>query len=218
MQISPRFDGASSRRQKTRDRLIEAAYTVFAEHGVHAASVEMIAEAAGFTRGAFYSNFTSKYELFFAISDRQWQEWFTELRAAVEELVPRLAASTEKSSHDVVGEVVSAVVDMHSEDAHWFILRTELQLLAMREPEVAKPYLASLDRFSRELGELLVTAARTLGRELTEPAGDVARLLADVYEASIRTSIIRGDEALLGKPKDNRIITTILMAMTRPAS
>jgi AcrR family transcriptional regulator len=50
-------------REETRQRLFEAAAQVFASQGIGAASIESIAEAAGFTRGAFYSNFASKDEL-----------------------------------------------------------------------------------------------------------------------------------------------------------
>jgi AcrR family transcriptional regulator len=50
-------------RDETRRRLFEAAAEVFAEHGIGAASVEAIATAAGFSRGAFYSNFFDKEEL-----------------------------------------------------------------------------------------------------------------------------------------------------------
>ena len=52
----------SSRRQHTRDRLIDAATGLFAEKSIEGASVEEISERAGFTRGAFYSNFDSKEE------------------------------------------------------------------------------------------------------------------------------------------------------------
>jgi AcrR family transcriptional regulator len=44
-----------------------AASEVFAESGFDGASVEAICERAGFTRGAFYSNFASKEELFFGL-------------------------------------------------------------------------------------------------------------------------------------------------------
>lgn len=50
-------------REETRSRLFEAAGRVFEERGIGAASIEAIAEAAGFTRGAFYSNFAGKDEL-----------------------------------------------------------------------------------------------------------------------------------------------------------
>src|SRR5215475_8855734 len=54
-------------RDDTRDKLFEAAARVFEEQGINAASIEAIAAAAGFTRGAFYSNFDSKDELIIAM-------------------------------------------------------------------------------------------------------------------------------------------------------
>jgi AcrR family transcriptional regulator len=54
-------------RDDTREKLFEAAARVFEEHGIGGASIEAIAAAAGFTRGAFYSNFKSKDELIIAM-------------------------------------------------------------------------------------------------------------------------------------------------------
>ena len=57
------------RRAETRRRLLDAARRVFAAKGFHGATVEDIAAAAGFTKGAVYSNFGSKEDLFLAIID-----------------------------------------------------------------------------------------------------------------------------------------------------
>src|SRR5215471_1424210 len=54
-------------RDETRDKLFEAAARVFEDHGIGGASIEAIAAAAGFSRGAFYSNFASKDELIIAM-------------------------------------------------------------------------------------------------------------------------------------------------------
>jgi AcrR family transcriptional regulator len=54
-------------RDETREKLFEAAAEVFEEHGIGAASIEMIAAAAGLTRGAFYSNFDGKDDLIIAM-------------------------------------------------------------------------------------------------------------------------------------------------------
>lgn len=54
-------------RDDTRDKLFEAAARVFELDGIGGASIEAIAAEAGFTRGAFYSNFGSKDELIFAM-------------------------------------------------------------------------------------------------------------------------------------------------------
>lgn len=61
----------STKRAQTQDRLMDAATALFAEKGVLAASVEEICERAGFTRGAFYSNFESKDELLLAVVQRK---------------------------------------------------------------------------------------------------------------------------------------------------
>ena len=58
-------------REETRTRIIEAAERVFARRGFDAASVEEISEVAGYTRGAFYSNFTAKEELLLAVIDKR---------------------------------------------------------------------------------------------------------------------------------------------------
>jgi AcrR family transcriptional regulator len=54
-------------RDDTREKLFEAAARVFEEQGIGSASIEAVAAAAGFTRGAFYSNFKSKDELIIAM-------------------------------------------------------------------------------------------------------------------------------------------------------
>src|SRR5207245_6151268 len=58
------------RRQHTRDTLLDAAEQVFARRGFHGASLDEIAETAGFTRGAIYKHFTDKEELFLEVWDR----------------------------------------------------------------------------------------------------------------------------------------------------
>jgi AcrR family transcriptional regulator len=58
------------RRDLTRTALIEAAAQVFARRGFHGASLEEIADTAGFTRGAIYKNFADKEDLFFAVRDQ----------------------------------------------------------------------------------------------------------------------------------------------------
>ncbi|WP_175976940.1 TetR/AcrR family transcriptional regulator [Burkholderia sp. BCC1047] len=60
----------AERRDATRERLIDAARAIFAEKGYAAAGVEDIAAAAGYTRGAFYSNFRGKADVLFELLRR----------------------------------------------------------------------------------------------------------------------------------------------------
>lgn len=59
---------------ETRQRLLEAAASVFSQKGLEQASVEQVASEAGFTKGAFYANFASKEELFLEILDERFAE------------------------------------------------------------------------------------------------------------------------------------------------
>src|ERR1700748_1472431 len=61
-------------RDDTRDKLFEAAARLFEDEGIGGASIEAIAAAAGFTRGAFYSNFKSKDELIIAMLEDHVEE------------------------------------------------------------------------------------------------------------------------------------------------
>ncbi len=75
-----RLTREDSRDQTTR-RLLDAAQKLIARKGLSAASVEDIAEAAGYTRGAFYSNFNSKGDLFIELLRRDHAKTHAELDA-----------------------------------------------------------------------------------------------------------------------------------------
>jgi len=68
---------AGEKRERTRRRLIEAAFAVVAERGFHAATVDQISAAAGVSTGALYANFKTKDDLLFAAFDEHLR-WFSE--------------------------------------------------------------------------------------------------------------------------------------------
>src|SRR5579863_1807875 len=72
-------------KDQTRQRLLDAALTIFMKKGFVAASVEDIAEAAGYTRGAFYSNFRSKAELLIELLRRDHERMQVDLHSIIEE-------------------------------------------------------------------------------------------------------------------------------------
>lgn len=78
-----RARAASTRRAETRSRLIDAALEVVARHGFYAASVHAIADRAGYSVGAVYSNFSGKDELFFAVFEERirWSEFERDVQA-----------------------------------------------------------------------------------------------------------------------------------------
>ena len=85
----------AERKELTRELLFDAAIEVFARKGYHGASLDDVAEAAGFTKGAVYSNFTRKSDLFRALLERESRrrgEGLAEVIAAVPlALLPEVA-------------------------------------------------------------------------------------------------------------------------------
>ena len=90
----------AERREQTRDDLIAAADRLFVEGGFHATSLDQIAAAAGYTKGAVYSNFASKEDLFFAVYERRAGVAETQL---TEQLAADPAAGLARISSDTSG-------------------------------------------------------------------------------------------------------------------
>ncbi len=84
------------RRAQTRQYLLQAAAQVFAERGFHGASLDEVAAAAGFTKGAVYSNFKNKEDLFLALLESLQEQEMDALHATLEasDVPPRRACPT----------------------------------------------------------------------------------------------------------------------------
>jgi AcrR family transcriptional regulator len=135
----------------TRARLIQAAEKTFVHSGFEASSVERIAEAAGFSRGAFYSNFRDKDELFIAVLNKRRLE----IAGALDEIFRREPDASRR---------VLAVRDWYVRQQarkQWLILETEFTLRALRSRAV-RARLAALRR--QELERYSALAAQHVSR------------------------------------------------------
>ena len=131
-------------KEVTRMRLIEAAERLFMRQGFDEASVEEISETAGYSRGAFYSNFENKEQVFLAVIDRRRPK-------AVDDIFQRPSEPAER---------IAAVREWFSNQwrlKDFMALRLEFSRRAMRDRSVRK-HLAELSR------EELETYAASLGR------------------------------------------------------
>jgi AcrR family transcriptional regulator len=96
---------AGEKRERTRRRLVQAAFDVVAERGFHAATVDQISAAAGVSTGALYANFKTKDDLLFAAFEEHLQ-WFaeglekvvkaTDLNAAIADWIRSFGKETEQ--------------------------------------------------------------------------------------------------------------------------
>ncbi len=203
----------SARRKRTRTRLLDAAFEVFAEHGVHAASVEMITEAAGFTRGAFYSNFSSKEELFFALMEREKTLRIEQLTTGVERfLAPRVGGGGELGDEEVV-ETVTKILELQSDDRRWWLVQSEFLLLALRDPSIAADFLGYQDGFFRELTEIVVAALASARRRFTIDPEEAVRIFAELCANGEARALLSGDQRHFSE-RLSESVPAILLALT----
>ncbi|MGW2033924.1 TetR/AcrR family transcriptional regulator [Streptomyces sp. NPDC001356] len=144
------------RRVHTRARLLDAAFAVFAAKGYGRVSIEEVCEAAGFSRGAFYSNFATLDELFFALYQQRADLIADQVADALAQDGPGLDVP---ASVDRVTEVLLLDVD-------WLLVKTDFLVHAARHPAVARVLLehrarlrqAVADRLSRARGHTALPA------------------------------------------------------------
>jgi AcrR family transcriptional regulator len=119
------------RKAQTRRRLTQAAARVFAERGFHAASVEAVAEEAGYSTGAVYSNFSGKEDLFLAL----WEERIERRRRELREVIQNAGGPKEG-----LAPASANIMDVLGRERDWFLLYFEFALHAARDPAFARRF------------------------------------------------------------------------------
>lgn len=177
----------TKRRAETRARLLDAAFRVFAAKGFGAARIDDVCEAAGFTRGAFYSNFSSLDELFFALYDERAAIISSQVAAA---LTTDEGAPIEPSIYAVISRTAATLLL----DRDWLMVKTDFLLYAARHPEVA----AVLAAHRAELRAAIEARLSSAHGRLALPRGvaDVpaaARAVVAAYDGVTVQLLLDGD-------------------------
>ncbi|WP_078278024.1 TetR/AcrR family transcriptional regulator [Mycobacteroides franklinii] len=194
------------RRERTRARLLEAALDVFAERGFHGASIENICERAGFTRGAFYSNFSGKDELFFALFDASSDQLITQLQAALEQC---------RASPDPVGTFIALIDDKGPDQRRWYLISTEFTLYAIREPKAAAVLAEHDARLRREAAGVINELMSIADRELIIDTELVARLATALREGAAAQVYVEPD-AVEARMLERLAFPAMLRAFSQP--
>ncbi|SDW54231.1 TetR/AcrR family transcriptional regulator [Pseudomonas sp. NFACC08-1] len=147
--------GREESQQVTRDKLFDTATELMIRKGFHAASVNVIAEEAGFSKGAFFSNFSSKSDLLLQLTQRF-------KRVEIERLSTTLASgySAEQLSHGL-----NAYIDTLKNNTRCAILDAELQLIALRDEEFSPHYYDLHEENSEALGKLITIIFNHAGKK-----------------------------------------------------
>ena len=180
------------RRAASREALLDAAARVFSRDGFHRATLDAIADEAGLTKGAVYSSFDGKDDLFFALQRRR----FTELGEQV--------AATARHAADGPS-VGAAAASQLPFDREWNLLFLEFVTYAARRPDFSGELVVNLqeqrrrnaveiERLAASAGDGLLVSAERVARlagamanglaieALLEPDADAHELLADALD------------------------------------
>lgn len=172
-------------RERTRALLLDAAADVFAEVGLDAASVEAICDRAGFTRGAFYSNFASKEELMLELTTQIAEQKI----ALVTQRVRELEATGEQLAPN---ELVQRILDVAIDQRAGILLTSEIRTRAMRDPQLAQTYLAWQSGIIERVAEVIEELGRAYGFRPRLPGDDFARLVLQTWEDTAANAVIEG--------------------------
>jgi AcrR family transcriptional regulator len=174
----------TKRRAETRAKLIEAAFRVFADKGFGQVRIEDVCAAAGYTRGAFYSQFDSLEELFFTLYDDRAHVIASQVTEAL------TVEDTTPGSEAVIDRVCATLLL----DRDWLLIKTDFLLHAARHPDVADR-LAHHRQWLRTAVENRLQGARER-LTLPEAIGDIpsaSRAVVAAYDGVTVQLLLDGD-------------------------
>ncbi|MFI9381507.1 TetR/AcrR family transcriptional regulator [Kutzneria sp. NPDC052558] len=176
--VSHAPDTAPRKRVHTKARLLRAAVEVLAERGYHASSIDEICTRAGYTRGAFYSNYSSKDELVVEVFD----QYATQRR----ERLAALAAS------EVTPDTLAReLLELNEQDSALSTVILEFRIHAVRNPALVTRLDQHDDEASSAFGELLAKVLPSDSTLAAVPPKQLATFLL-ALRAGTLTRILHG--------------------------
>jgi AcrR family transcriptional regulator len=170
------------RLEHTRSLLLDAAEAVFAEKGFTPATLDDIADTAGYTKGAIYKHFTAKEDLFLAVSDRYWRRYFDNFAEV-------LSGATELGAREL-DEIAQRWRQLSADrGAEHAALGLEFTLYLLRNPEAKQRVAAKRLEVLEALGKFIAEGIDRLGATLLIPPLTFAHVLVATTD-----SVVLGSE------------------------
>ena len=167
-----------ARQAQTRAELVDAAERMFSEQGFDATSLHAVADTAGYTKGAVYSNFASKEDLFFAVYERRVERYL--------ERAGRLMA--EHGTAEGMRRVVADVVSRRGRDDGWLAVFLEFWTHVLRHPEHRARF---AEIHERAVAPLAANLRRLAGERGVALAADADRLAVAIFAMQTGLSLER---------------------------
>lgn len=178
-----------SRKEKqahTRSCLMHSAANVFARRGLQQASIDEVAEDAGFTKGAFYANFKSKEELFLAMLD----ERFAHRIGEIERVIAGHGSTSEKARR--AGDELT---QMMSADPEWERLFFEFSAYAARNEDFREELMTRYQWMRDRIAAALEARAAEFGIQSPVPYDQVAVMTCAMANGIALEKLLAGDSA-----------------------
>nr|WP_232004426.1 TetR/AcrR family transcriptional regulator [Mycobacterium gordonae] len=173
----------TKRRAETRGRLIDAAIDVFAEKGYGQVTIKDVCTAAGYTRGAFYSQFESLEELLFVI----YHQWTAQIAEQV-----RSAVEAGDPVHDLPG-IIARIAETLLLEREWLLIKVDLLAVAARNPELAQRWSVHRGKLRMTIEDLLT--GRGIGsHESIGSAGETAQAIIALYDGLATQLLLENDD------------------------
>ena len=166
------------RRSNTRARLIDAAEELVAETGILSFGIDAVCTRAGFTRGAFYSNFASISELLFALYERKTDHLLEAIRDA------DVSSPT---------EALDRLLDLIPADPQWYALRA---VFALQESDASESLHEHAEELRRGLTPIVERLAEASGTILNDVAEATRVVIAAHIGAVLQGAFVEDPERL----------------------
>ncbi|WOC14019.1 TetR/AcrR family transcriptional regulator [Gordonia sp. MP11Mi] len=202
--VSNEEASVSNERAATRQRLIDAAFTTFAARGFGRSTVQQVCTAAGFTRGAFYSNFDSMDELYMTV-------WRQEAGRMIESVRIVGASLSEMEGLDL-HTALSGIESMMPMSMDWFRVSTEFTALATRRPEILEMVEAREVAIRQELGSFVELLLSRVGRRAFD-MDEFCLVLIAAHEGTLVQYMIEPDSTAVHSRRI-RLFTALVEAYT----
>ncbi|MDT2005983.1 TetR/AcrR family transcriptional regulator [Rhodococcus opacus] len=202
----------TKRRGQTRRRLLDAAVEVFAENGFGRSTVEQICERGGYTRGAFYSNFASLDEMFFAMWEQRSSAMLAQIRLAADSSRIDLSGLTADEKLRAGTELVLGVVPV---DDQWYRINAEFTAHALRNPPLKKALAAREDTILDTIVPILENALHRLGRRVVGDPRVLGRALVALHDGTSVQCLIEDDDRSARELR-LELFTHVVAAYTEP--
>jgi len=164
----------------TREHLLEGAAIVFARDGFQGSSLDEIAATAGFTKGAVYSNFKSKDDLFLAVLEQRFERGHAAIREALDAERP-LDTPAARSPEKWMPRIARAVRESMWDDS-WTMLFLEFVLYAARNPKARSKLVAYTRRSLDRIQQLIAQEHDAAGLPPRYPPADLALISEAMFD------------------------------------